>query len=79
MKVLTPTGALNAWASVGLLVACVGVTVGTSITYTIQRSKDICGIIVIIDDRNQELPPATDKGTEDFRKELHAYRERIGC
>lgn len=79
MRLLTPTGALNAWVTIGLLVICVGAVTGAGIAYTAQRSKDICGMIVILDDRNQKLPPATDPDTANFRRELHAYRERIGC
>lgn len=45
----------------------------------VERSRDICGIIRLIDDRNQTLPPATDKDTADFRAELHRYRLKLGC
>ena len=45
----------------------------------IQRSREICGIIRLIDDHNQELPPTADKDTADFRAELHRYRVALGC
>lgn len=45
----------------------------------LQRSREICGIIRLIDDRNQDLPPAADKDTADFRSELHRYRLALGC
>lgn len=45
----------------------------------LQRSREICGIIRLIDDRNQTLPAAPDKDTADFRSELHRYRLALGC
>jgi hypothetical protein len=79
VKVLTPTGAFRAWTTVGLLLVTMGIMMGITITYVAQRQRDICGLIVLIDDRNQKMPPATDKDTQDFRTELHRYRQRLGC
>ena len=45
----------------------------------VNRQREQCGFIRIIDDRNQELPPAPDQATADFRRELHAYRVSLGC
>ena len=45
----------------------------------IARQRQICGIVVIIDDRNQQMPPSTDPATTEFRRELHAYRISLGC
>jgi len=45
----------------------------------VKRQRDICGIVRLIDDRNQEMPPATDTATADYRRELHAYRVSLGC
>lgn len=45
----------------------------------VQRSREICGIIRLIDDRQQAMPPATDPDTADFRAELHRYRLALGC
>lgn len=79
------------WA-VGVLTSTVGfaVAVGLSIGYTakvdreaeqrnVQRSREICGLIVLIDDRNQQLPPTPDPDTAAFRTELHRYRLALGC
>jgi hypothetical protein len=45
----------------------------------VQRNREICGLIVLIDDRNQGLPPAPDADTAAFRAELHRYRVALGC
>jgi hypothetical protein len=88
--VLTPTGAFRPWPVVGMLIAGVGLALGFTIMYVanvdrdaerrnIQRVREICGLIQIVDDRNQHLPPATDPETVQFRAELHRYRQAIGC
>jgi uncharacterized protein (DUF1501 family) len=90
VKALTSTGAFKAWAS--LLIAVVGVATALVLTIgyvkkettaseerNVKRQREICGIVRLIDDRNQEMPPATDPATADFRRELHAYRESLGC
>lgn len=88
--ILTPTGAFRAWATVLMLLVGVGTALGLTIGYVkkvddaaerrnVERSREICGIIRLIDDRNQELPPATDPDTADFRAELHRYRLALGC
>lgn len=90
MRILTPTGAFRAWATVLMLVLGFGMALGLTIGYVtkvdreaerrnVERSREICGIIRLIDDRNQELPPAGDKDTADFRAELHRYRQKLGC
>lgn len=88
--ILTPTGAFRAWATALMVLIGCGVALGLTIGYVskvdrdaerrnVERSREICGIIRLIDDRNQELPPATDKDTADFRAELHRYRLALGC
>lgn len=77
--IMTPTGALRSWATLTVVIVAMGITMGATITYVVQRTKDICGIVVILDDRNRKLPPATDPDTAHFRAELHHYRERLGC
>lgn len=87
---MTSTGAFTAWASLLVAIVGIGVTFVLTIAYVnrvdkaaeernVERQRQICGIIVIIDDRNQEMPPATDPATADFRRELHAYRTSLGC
>lgn len=90
MRGLTPTGAFTAWMSVLIAVLGVGVALVLTIGYVskvdraaedrnVKRQREICGIIRIIDDRNQGLPPAPDPATADFRRELHTYRVSLGC
>lgn len=79
VNLVTPTGALRAWFAVILTVVCVGGAMAYTITYTVHRTRDICDLIVLLDDRNQKLPPVADKDTMDFRRELHRYREKLGC
>lgn len=50
-----------------------------TIGYVSHGLRKICGIIVLIDDRNQAMPPTTDPDTTRFRAELHSYRQSIGC
>lgn len=89
-RVLTPTGAIRAWATVLMLVLGFGLALGLTIGYVtkvdkaaerrnVERSRDWCRIIVMLDDRNQKLPPAQDKETADFRQALHDLRISKGC
>jgi uncharacterized protein (DUF1501 family) len=88
--ILTPTGAFRAWATALMVLVGLGVALGLTIGYVkkvdaaaerrnVERSREICGIIRLIDDRNQALPPAADRETADFRAELHRYRLALGC
>lgn len=90
MRFLTQSGALKPWPTALALLLCVGLTVGFGIAYVrkvdraserrnVERGREICGIIRLIDDRNQEMPPATDPDTAAFRAELHRYRVNLGC
>jgi uncharacterized protein (DUF1501 family) len=45
----------------------------------LARAQEICGLIRLIDDRNQRMPPSTDPDTTAFRAELHRYRVALGC
>lgn len=62
-----------------LLVAYVKKVDQESEARSIERDQQICGIIVILDDRNRDLPPSSDPATTAFRDELHSYRIRLGC
>lgn len=55
-----------------------------------ERARDFCGVIVLIDDRNQQVPPklppnATSEQREQYGVQLkfvaamHAYRVKLGC
>lgn len=90
INIFTPTGAMRAWATVLMLILGFGLGLGFTIAYVdkvdrdaearnVQRSREICGLIRLIDDRNQKLPPATDPDTASFRAELHRYRQALGC
>lgn len=87
---VTPTGAFTAWASLVLALAGVGVALVLTIGYVqkvdreaeernVKRQREICGMVRILDDRNQGMPPAQDQATADFRRELHTYRTSLGC
>ena len=89
-RVLTPTGAMRAWATVLMLVLGFGLALGLTIGYVtkvdkaaerrnVERSRDWCRIIVMLDDRNRTLPPAQDQQTADFRVALHDLRISKGC
>lgn len=75
---ITQTGALRAWVDLAVVVVSVGALCWFTIAYVQQQTRYICGIIVLIDDRNQTLPQG-DPDTERFRAELHNYRNKIGC
>jgi len=77
--ILTPTGALRAWATLALVLVSVGVLAFYVISYVNRSQRNICGIIVLIDDRNQKMPASDDPDTIRFRAELHRYRQTIGC
>lgn len=90
MRGLTSTGALTAWATLLVTLVSVGILAVLTIGYVkkvdadaerrnVERQRQICGIIVLIDDRNQAMPPATDPDTMRFRQELHTYRVGLGC
>lgn len=87
--ILTPTGALRAWATILMLIVTFGVALGLTIGYvnkvnqdaerrSAQRFRDICGVIRIIDDRNKEIVPTTPEQGR-FIDELHRYRLSLGC
>lgn len=89
-RILTPTGAIRAGWSVAMLILGFGLALGLTIAYVskvdhdaerrnVDRSREICGLIRLIDDRNQTLPAAADPDTVAFRAELHRYRLALGC
>ena len=47
-----------------------------------RQAEDLrrwCGILKLLDDRNQQLPPSTDSDTNKFRSEIHDLRQQYGC
>jgi hypothetical protein len=75
----TSSGAMRPWANVMGFLVTVGLLAGFTITYVSDQQRKICRLIVLIDDRNQELPPSDDPDTKQFRDELHLYRLSLGC
>lgn len=47
--------------------------------YQAVEARKICGLIVLIDDRYQKLPPQADPDAQEFARRVHAYRRDIGC
>lgn len=43
------------------------------------RAREICVVIVLIDDRYQQLPPTADPEATKFAAAIHAYRLKLGC
>lgn len=100
-RVLTPTGAMRAWATLLAVIVGFGLVVGFTIGYVKkvdhdadrrnqQRARDFCGVVVLLDDRNQQVPPklAPNPTLEQrqqyevavqFVAALHAYRFKLGC
>jgi hypothetical protein len=71
--------ARSPWFAIALAVVSMGVMLGFTIAYVTDQMREICGIVVLLDDRNQNLPPAADPDATRFRSELHRYRVRLGC
>jgi len=79
VRFVTPTGAATFWVTLALALVTFGGGLALSIGYTAQQSRKICGVDVLIDDRNQKMPEPTDPDTAQFRKALHQYRLSLGC
>ncbi len=100
--ILTPTGSMRAWAVVLLLIAGFGLALGLTIGYVdkvdraseqrnMQRARDFCGVIVLLDDQYQRTPPQAPPAgaTPEVRQRyeaaarfvaaIHAYRIKLGC
>jgi hypothetical protein len=43
-----------------------------------DSSREICGLIVVLDDAYQETKPTTPLG-QHIADEVHRYRQRLGC
>jgi len=81
-RLLTPTGGARWGVSVILSLAGVGIALGLSLGYTIKENnrqdRELCKVIVYIDDRNQRLPSPTPEQREAFDV-LHGYRQALRC
>jgi len=76
--VLTPTGAFRAWMSLLTVLVTIALLCFFTIAYVTVQQRKICSLVVLLDDRNRQLPPA-DPDTMNFRRELHNYRDNLGC
>lgn len=43
-----------------------------------ERARQICGLIVVLDDAYRQTPPTTEVGRH-VAAELHTYRVGLGC
>lgn len=82
VRFTTQTGALRAWVDLAVIVTVVALGLGTlaffMIAYVNQQERRICGIIVMLDDRNQKVTPANEDQRQ-FIERLHRYRTDLGC
>lgn len=44
----------------------------------VERAREICGLIVVLDNAYQQTPPTTPVG-RNLADEIHRYRVRLGC
>jgi hypothetical protein len=88
-RILTPTGAFRAWATVTMLIIGFGLALGLTIAYVNrvdhradarnqQRAREICGLMRVLDDAYQQTPPTTPTGRT-VAAEIHRYRVNLGC
>lgn len=73
--------ARKAWAVVVVFGAILGFDAASAVISDQrdrERAREICGIIRLIDDRNQKVTPTTDDQRH-FIIELHKYRLRLDC
>lgn len=63
----------------GLVAAYVSMAIATtaSIVFTIHQSRQICGILNIID--SPDNPPPSNERQQKIASAIHEYRESIGC
>ena len=45
---------------------------------SLQNERQICGLIVTLDDVYRQTPPTTETG-RNFADQLHTYRVALGC
>lgn len=71
------------------MLAGIGLAIGFTIAYVTrvdraaearnqQRAREICGLIVLLDNTYQQTKPTTALG-QNIADEIHAYRTRLGC
>jgi hypothetical protein len=93
MALLLSPVAPKLWVALLVAVLGFGVSSGLAVAYTvrvdhenerrdIERSREICGLIVLADDLNQQAPIPAGSDVEKvkaLRAELHRYRLALGC
>lgn len=77
-RLITETGALRAWVDVALIVTGLALLAYFTIAYVARSERKICGVVILLDDRNQKVTPAS-QDQKDFIDRLHDYRTQIGC
>lgn len=76
------------YAAVVVFVTLVAVAIG-NVAYTnhvdqraeqrnLERTREICGLIVVLDDAYRQTKPTTPLG-QNIADEIHHYRQRLGC
>jgi hypothetical protein len=89
MRYLTDSGALRPWVSVLVAIVGMGVALGLGIGWVskvdrdaerrnIERSRDLCRILILLDDRQQQRTP-TNQDDADFIAAVHDLRISKGC
>lgn len=43
-----------------------------------ESSREICGLLVVLDDAYAQTPPTTPVG-RNIADEIHRYRQKLGC
>lgn len=78
-----PNRPIRLWHAAIAVVVSMTVVVVCGLVYTNrvvnQSNHRWCGLLVLLDDRNQKAPPAADPDTQRFRDELHKLRIAYKC
>lgn len=93
VKALARTPVARAWQAILLFMLSAALMLGLIYGYVrkvdrdneardVARQREICGLIMLIDDINQRQPVPTGPNAADvaaYRAELHRYRLALGC
>jgi hypothetical protein len=78
-----PNRPLKMWHGGVAVITVAVVLVMSGLTYTNRSidnsNKRWCPLVVLLDNRNQQLPPSDDPDTMTFRREIHNLRVAYGC
>jgi len=76
--VVTASGAARLWVTLGLSLTTMAVMAFFVIAYVREQQRQMCGLIVVLDEAYHETPPATTTG-QHIADEVSHYRDEIGC